>query len=1178
MTRPAIAIGGGTRTDSDVLIDVLDRLDDFDVAWRRGLPPNIEDFLGTTGPTAPGTPDGPGRRRELLAELIKIDLEYRWNRPGAGPESPGETTTDVGALPQRPRLEDYVRRFPELGPPGALPLSLIGEEYRVRRRFGDAPSRAEFARRFEGHPAGPSAVLDAIGTEVDSSREDDTEHGPDGATMPPARTFRAEPRVAPPGERFQVLKPHARGGLGEVFVAHDVELNRRVALKEIQGRHADRLDSRARFIREAEITGALEHPGIVPVYALGRHGDGRPYYAMRFIRGESLKEAIDRYHAPAGTADPAARALAFRELLGRFVAVCNAIAFAHSKHVVHRDLKPANVMLGKYGETLVVDWGLAKVVGAGGAGVEPDVEVDGDSAGPSPEGAFDTRPGQVFGTPAYMSPEQAIGDPARIGPAGDIYSLGATLYHLLVGRPPVIDEDPRAGVDRVLRGEIPPPRAVNPDVPPALEAVCLKAMAPEPEGRYETARALATDVERWLAGAPVSAWREPWTVRAGRWLSRHRTLVTAGAASGLVAIVGLSAVNVVLGLANRTEVRLRHQAEDQYRLAMQAVRAFHTGASEEVLLRQPELTALRRKLLAAPLGFYRQIKENLERNGDARPEARAELAEASIAIGKLTFEVGSVEEAVGPVEEARALLERLVAEQPSNAHLRGLLAEVRGRLGEYAVSAGRLGDAERHLRAGIELAQALEREHPGDRPIRHLIADIRQSLAKYHYTWGRFPECELEGRAALEVYEALAREAPRDVPALEGQSDCKDLLGTMLESDGRFALAERAYREAFAIRRGLVQSFPGVAYYRRDLARSHDELAHVHMLNSRLDRCEREYREALAIRDRLVAEHPTTGEYRLYQAISHNHLGTLAYYEKRTDVAEAEFEAALAALRALEGGDPFEVDRRDELARAQGGLGRVYLATGRFDRAEVALRAALAVIEPMARSGRSNVRLTLTRASTWANLGRAQTRAGKLADAAESLGRGVAAAREVLAAEPDHVNARAIAVEALQERSRVLAATGRATEALADLDGAMSLSGDHYESELRCERAILLVMAGHYERAAAEAESIDDPANPGLIRYNRACVLARASAAAAADGALAPADRRRRADAYAARAVALLREADALGFFRQPAPLANFRADPDLDPLRGRDDFRALLRDLAFPADPFARGRDGGKG
>ena len=220
------------------------------------------------------------------------------------------------------------------------------------------------------------------------------------------------------GARSQVLRPHAKGGLGEVFVAEDTELHRQVALKEIREQRADDPASRARFLLEAEVTGGLEHPGIVPVYGLGHYDDGRPYYAMRFIRGDSLKDAVERFHKAKATLPAGERALRLRQLLGRFVDVCQAIAYAHSRGVLHRDLKPGNVMLGKYGETLVVDWGLAKVLD------RADAEATEAPLQPSLSGDLAmTQTGAALGTPAYMSPEQAAGRLDQLGPASDVYSL-----------------------------------------------------------------------------------------------------------------------------------------------------------------------------------------------------------------------------------------------------------------------------------------------------------------------------------------------------------------------------------------------------------------------------------------------------------------------------------------------------------------------------------------------------------------------------------------------------------------------------------------------------------------------------------------------------------------------------------------------------------------------------------
>ena len=211
--------------------------------------------------------------------------------------------------------------------------------------------------------------------------------------------------------RFRILHFHAAGGFGQISLASDEELHREVAFKELKSQYAHDVVVRSRFLLEAEITGRLEHPGIVPVYSLGQYNDGRPYYAMRFIRGDNLKAVIERFHeayAPPAK-DRAAWNTEFRRLLGHFVDVCNAIQYAHSRGVLHRDLKPSNIMIGKYGETLVMDWGLAKIIGrpenhASSSIGETTLHPNYGSTGTT------TIEGSALGTPYYMSPEQAKGN------------------------------------------------------------------------------------------------------------------------------------------------------------------------------------------------------------------------------------------------------------------------------------------------------------------------------------------------------------------------------------------------------------------------------------------------------------------------------------------------------------------------------------------------------------------------------------------------------------------------------------------------------------------------------------------------------------------------------------------------------------------------------------------------
>ena len=265
-----------------------------------------------------------------------------------------------------------------------------------------------------------------------------------------------------PEGRFQIVRLHDRGALGEVYVARDQQLHRIVALKRIKQAHSGDQDKRARFVVEAEITGRLEHPGIVPVYGLGRYDDGRPFYAMRFIRGDNLKAAIEQFHQQDEGRGPGARTLAVQKLLRRFLDVCNAIDYAHSRGVLHRDLKPGNIMLGKYGETLVVDWGLAKTVGRTEAGPASATLDDHTLVPESGSDVRGTELGARLGTPAYMSPEQAAGRIDELGPASDVYSLGATLYCLLTGRAPFTDTEILELLRKVERGDFPPPRSSRP--------------------------------------------------------------------------------------------------------------------------------------------------------------------------------------------------------------------------------------------------------------------------------------------------------------------------------------------------------------------------------------------------------------------------------------------------------------------------------------------------------------------------------------------------------------------------------------------------------------------------------------------------------------------------------------------------------------------------------------------
>jgi hypothetical protein len=244
---------------------------------------------------------------------------------------------------------------------------------------------------------------------------------------------------------------------------------------------------------------------------------------MRFIQGETLQEAIEKLHERDQSGrSMSERNLLRRQILHRFLVVCNTIAYAHSRGILHRDLKPQNVLLSKYGETIVVDWGMAKTFRR-----SDEARVAGESTLTPASGSDDqTRPGQLAGTPGFMSPEQAAGSLDGLGPATDIYSLGVILYIILCGQRPFSESNIAHLLDRVQRGEFHPPSYWKADVPCPLEAICLKAMSLRPEDRYTTALDLATDVEHWLADEPVQARRESLFARLARWMRRHQRTIT----------------------------------------------------------------------------------------------------------------------------------------------------------------------------------------------------------------------------------------------------------------------------------------------------------------------------------------------------------------------------------------------------------------------------------------------------------------------------------------------------------------------------------------------------------------------------------------------------------------------------------------------------------------------------
>jgi serine/threonine-protein kinase len=903
--------------------------------------------------------------------------------------------------------------------------------------------------RHDNDPERSLAALSSIGQRL---REDLSRIGdPDvhaslpclGATRPDTEatlTYLGSPTT--PGGRFRILRPHAQGGLGVVSVALDEELHREVALKEIRERYASDEQPRLRFLLEAEITGGLEHPGIVPVYGLGHHPDGRPFYAMRFVRGESLKEAVARFHGEPGrvsagspgepgrvsagsikktrgaNATPLAESgepgrvsagsikntrganatplangatpLALRRLLSRFLDVCNAIAYAHSRGVLHRDIKPGNILLGPYGETLVVDWGLAKIVGRD----EPatgDLSADPTLRPPSASGTGETVPGTAMGTPAYMSPEQAEGRLDLLGPASDVYSLGATLYAVLTGCAPIDGGDAAEVLRKVQRGEFTRPRVVNASIPKPLEAICLKAMALKPADRYATPRALAEDIEHWLADEPVSAYREPWPDWVRRWSRRHRTMVTSVAAVLVLAVISSVGFAAVVTGKNRELARQTQRAESREKMAIDAVKRFRDALVEEPMLKSNKaLEALRKRLLKEPLAFFRLLREQLQGDQETRPEALARLAEAVHDYAHVSQEIGDIEDSLRSHVDSLAILEKLAREQPVKADYQRGLATIESCRANMLSTTGHPDQALKLHGKALAIRERLARKNPS-------ITAFESDLAGSHYDIGLLqsatghPDQALESYGkALAIQDRLARENPSVTEFQNELAASHNNIAAIESATGHPDQALESYGKALAIQDRLARENPSVTLFQADLARWHNNVGILQNATGHPDQALASYGKALAIKERLARENPSVTEFQSELAASHNNIGNLQSDTGYPDQALESYGKALGIHGRLARENPSVTAFQSGLATSHNSMGSLQSATGHPDQALESYGEALAIRDRLARENPSVTEFQSNLAQSHYNIGLLQSNTAHPAQGFESYGKALA--------------------------------------------------------------------------------------------------------------------------------------------------------------------------------------------
>jgi tetratricopeptide (TPR) repeat protein len=938
--------------------EVCDR---FEAAWQAGRRPRIEDFLAGAPAAAAGV---------LLRELVLLEVEYR-RRAGEGAQT-----------------AQYQERFPALPPawlteaeeasagvgPGSAPTAPGGQAVRVR-----CPHCGQRVLRVDGRP--DEVRCPGCGSAFTVR---------DSGQTAPAQLQRLL-------GKFQLLERVGLGAFGAVWRARDTELDRLVALKIPHAGLFASASERERFQREARAAAQLRHPGIVPVHQVLTVED-LPALVSDFIDGMTLKDLLQ------------VRRLTFRETAALVAEVAEALHYAHERGLVHRDLKPANLMIeargtgseaGGVGRPLILDFGLA---------LRPEAEVT------------LTMEGQVLGTPAYMSPEQAAGQSHRVDRRSDVYSLGVILYELLCGELPF--RGSKGMILHQVRYEEPrPPRRLNDKVPRDLETVCLACLEKEPARRYGTAAALADDLRRYLAGAPVLARPVGRLERGWRWCLRNP------AVAGLLAAVLLSLLAGTGGatyFAVRAEAALRAEARRRAQ-ARAALDEMSSQVIEDWLARQTakELAPAQKAFLQKALSYYEEFA------ADAGPDeaTRAGVAAAHRRIGNIRLRLGQTAEAEAAYDRGRDLYERLAADFPGVPGYRLELARCHNNLGITLAATGREKEAEGAYRAALAIFQRLAADFPAVPEYRQSLAISHDSLGKLLRTTGREKEAERAYRDALVLRKELVADFPTLPDYRRELAVAHDSLGNLLHEARRVQEAEEMHRAALAIFQRLAADFPAVPDYRQSLAASHSNLGYLLRDAGRVQEAEGAYRDALAIHKALVDEFPAVPVYRRNLATNLSGLGILRQKNGQAQDAEGAHRDALALRKQLAAEFPAVPADRQSLAASYNSLGIVLAATGRKQEAEESYRAALALYKQLAADFPTVPEYRHSLATSHNNLGSLLADSGRMQEARGAYLEALAISRPLLAGFPTVPAYRRELAVSHQNLGTILRARGQAREA-----------------------------------------------------------------------------------------------------------------------------------------------------
>jgi serine/threonine-protein kinase len=618
--------------------------------------------------------------------------------------------------------KDYLSRQPSLLGHAEAMMELINQEIVLRRRKGETPRLGDYLTDFP-ELSGPLSHLfdvhNAISLPISLDAAPAVPVVADGALED--RAIRGAPRIS----GYQIERVLGSGGMGVVYLADDLALNRKVALKILRQGVQDDPGHRGRFEREAAAAAKCQHPNLVQIFEIGEF-QGEFYLALEYVEGETLAKAM------AGLPQPPREAAGLVEKLAR------AIEHVHGRGVVHRDLKPANVLLTLAGEPKITDFGLARL----------------------DDRSTRTEVGTLLGTLAYMAPEQASGGAVEVGAPADIHALGAILYEALTGRPPYRGDSPEKTLQKILFEDVVPPSNLQPEIPRDLEAISLKCLEKSPNHRYASAVELAEDLRRFLDGRPIFArpvrlWERSW-----RWCRRNPKLATV---SAVLAATVLVAIGAFVGMTYRHNLQLRaevrrtqakaDEARKNYQEARSTIQAMLKRLDDSRVTGVPRLLDLRRSLQEDALAFYDQILRQVDSND---PFVRADSARALCDAAPLQHALGQSDVALDTVRRALRLVEGLMSERPDDLEYMVLKRDCLIKLGPLLSVARRSPDEViTACRESVELADRVAKARPDDMHHQGALAACRMNYGNALKELKKVSEAIVQYRKATKIRKAI---------------------------------------------------------------------------------------------------------------------------------------------------------------------------------------------------------------------------------------------------------------------------------------------------------------------------------------------------------------------------------------------------------------------------------------